>query len=178
MFKHALAGLDKLGPEAGVYTNQQDKQRIAGALAVQAKLNRPPLPEIQDIIPSQTNGNVFAAYKTPGNDLDVLRTHVTKPRPSSSPWPKTCRNPTLQISGSCRPLRKRHRAQWINQVMARLECGEQQVGAQLYGLAPVAHRRSTRPAIGPGCLARGRCSFGLRGGRCRQLWMPTLHRTC
>ncbi len=78
MFKQASAGLDKLGPEAGVYTNQQDKERIAGALAVQAKLNRPPLPEIQDIIPSQTNGNVFAAYINPGNDLDVLRTHVDK----------------------------------------------------------------------------------------------------
>ncbi|WP_180996770.1 XVIPCD domain-containing protein [Xanthomonas citri] len=39
LFKQALAGLDKLGPDAGVYTNQQDKERIAGALAVQAKLN-------------------------------------------------------------------------------------------------------------------------------------------
>ncbi|WP_324250554.1 XVIPCD domain-containing protein [Xanthomonas phaseoli] len=73
-----MAGLDKLGPEAGVYTNQQDKERIAGALAVQAKLHRPPLPEIQEVIPSQTNGNVFAIYKNPGNDMDVLRTHVDK----------------------------------------------------------------------------------------------------
>lgn len=78
MFKQALAGLDKLGPDAGVYTNQQDKERIAGALAVQAKLNRPPLPEIQDVIPNHTNGNIFATYKNPGNDMDVLRTHVDK----------------------------------------------------------------------------------------------------
>ncbi|WP_127170940.1 XVIPCD domain-containing protein [Xanthomonas euvesicatoria] len=78
LFKQALAGLDKLGPDAGVYTNQQDKERIAGALAVQAKLNRPPLPEIQEVVPSQTNGNVFATYKNPGNDMDLLRTHVDK----------------------------------------------------------------------------------------------------
>ncbi|MBB3858400.1 hypothetical protein FHY29_003849 [Xanthomonas arboricola] len=78
LFKQALAGLDKLGPDAGVYTNQQDKERIAGALAVQAKLNRPPLPEIQDVIPNHTNGNIFATYKNPGNDMDVLRTHVDK----------------------------------------------------------------------------------------------------
>ncbi|WIH04790.1 hypothetical protein KHF85_18850 [Xanthomonas translucens pv. graminis] len=78
LFKQALAGLDKLGPEAGVYTNQQDKERIAGALAVQARLSTPPLPEIQDVRPSPTNGNVFATWKNPGNDADVLRAHVDR----------------------------------------------------------------------------------------------------
>ncbi|MEA9554390.1 XVIPCD domain-containing protein [Xanthomonas nasturtii] len=80
-----MAGLDKLGPDAGIYSNQQDKERIAGALAVQAKLNRPSLPEIQDVIPSQTNGNVFATYKNPGNDMDVVRTHVDKAEAVNQP---------------------------------------------------------------------------------------------
>ncbi|WP_306348019.1 XVIPCD domain-containing protein [Xanthomonas citri] len=61
-----------------LHQSAKDKERIAGALAVQAKLNRPPLPEIQEVVPSQTNGNVFATYKNPGNDMDLLRTHVDK----------------------------------------------------------------------------------------------------
>jgi hypothetical protein len=76
-FKQALNGLDRLGPDAGVYTNQQDKERIAGALAVQAALHKPPLPEIQQVV-AGTNGNVIASWKNPGNDLDVLRAHVDK----------------------------------------------------------------------------------------------------
>ncbi|WP_441818251.1 XVIPCD domain-containing protein [Lysobacter sp. TAB13] len=78
LFKQALAGLDKLGPGAGVYDNQQDKERIAGALAVKAKLHTPPLPEIQEVRPSPTNGNVFAMWTNPGNEMDVLRPHVDK----------------------------------------------------------------------------------------------------
>ncbi|WP_343231455.1 XVIPCD domain-containing protein [Xanthomonas euvesicatoria] len=55
-----------------------DRRLIAGALAMQAKLHRPPLAEIQEVIPSQTNGNAFATHKNPGTDMDVLRTHVDK----------------------------------------------------------------------------------------------------
>lgn len=65
MFQQALTGLDTIGPNAGVYANQQDKERVAGALALQAR--KAGLPEIQDVVPSQTNGNVFAMWKNPGN---------------------------------------------------------------------------------------------------------------
>lgn len=82
-FKQALAGLDKLGPDAGVYANQQDKERIAGALAVEARAAK--LPEIQEVVPSQTNGNVFAVWKNPGNDGDVLRAHVDKNEAAKQP---------------------------------------------------------------------------------------------
>jgi hypothetical protein len=75
-FKQALAGLDKLGPEAGVYANQQDKERIAGGLAVEAKLHH--LPAIQDVVASPTNGNVFATWKNPENGQDMMRAHVDK----------------------------------------------------------------------------------------------------
>ncbi len=78
LFQQALAGLDRLGPDAGVYANQQDKERIAGALALQAKTQQPPLPEIQDVVVNPTNGNIFATWKNPGNATDMARVHVDR----------------------------------------------------------------------------------------------------
>lgn len=75
-FRQALAGLDRLGPEAGVYTNQQDKERMAGALAVEARQGR--LPGIQEVVANPANGNLFAVWKNPGNDQDVMRVHIDK----------------------------------------------------------------------------------------------------
>lgn len=78
LFQQALAGLDRIGPDAGGYQNQEEKERVAVALAVQAKTHTPPLPEIQDVQASQTNGNLFAVWTNPGNDQDVMRPHVDK----------------------------------------------------------------------------------------------------
>lgn len=78
LFRQALAGLERIGPEAGGYQNQAEKERIAGALAVQARQHVPPLPEIQEVQPSRTNGNLFAVWTNPGNDQDVMRPHVDK----------------------------------------------------------------------------------------------------
>ena len=83
MFQQALTGLDKIGPNAGVYDNQQDKERVAGALALQAR--KAGLPEIQEVVPSQTNGNVFAMWKNPGNEADLLRAHVDRGEAAQQP---------------------------------------------------------------------------------------------
>lgn len=82
-FRQALAGLDRLGPEAGVYTNQQDKERIAGCLPVEAKLQH--LPAVQDVVASPTNGNVFATWKNPENSQDVMRAHVDRSQAIKQP---------------------------------------------------------------------------------------------
>lgn len=82
-FKQALAGLDKLGPDAGVYGNQQDKERIAAGLAVDARANG--LPAIQDVVASPVNGNVFATWKNPDNSEDTMRAHVDKGEAAKQP---------------------------------------------------------------------------------------------
>jgi len=83
LFQQAMTGLDKIGPNAGVYDNQQDKERIAGALALQAR--KAGLPEIQEVVPSQTNGNVFAVWKNPGNEADLQRAHVDRDEAAKQP---------------------------------------------------------------------------------------------
>ena len=85
LFRQALAGLDRIGSEAGGYQTQAEKERIAGALAVQARMHVPPLPEIQDVQPSRTNGNLFAVWTNPGNDQDVMRPHVDKVAAAQQP---------------------------------------------------------------------------------------------
>ncbi len=86
-----------------------DRRLIAGALAVQAKLHRPPLPEIQEVIPSQTNGNTFVTHKNPGTDMDVLRTHVDKCEAVKQPLAENLQKLKLQPGKLCRHLHRRHR---------------------------------------------------------------------
>lgn len=85
LYRQALAGLEKLGPDAGVYASQQDMERIAGALAVQAKRQVPSLPGIHEVVSSPVNGNVFAVWKNPDNEQHVLRSHVERSEAINQP---------------------------------------------------------------------------------------------
>lgn len=105
LFRQALAGLDRLGPDAGVYRGLEEKERIAAALALQARLHQPPLPEIQDVRASQVNGNVFAIWRNPDNAADQLRPHVDRQHAATQPLHETLmalqgateRQPLLQL---------------------------------------------------------------------------------
>lgn len=83
LFQDALNGLDKLGPGAGVYDNQQDKERIAGALALRGR--QAGMPGFQDVVASPTNDNVFGVWKNPGNADDVQHAHVDKNEAAKQP---------------------------------------------------------------------------------------------
>lgn len=85
LYQQALAGLEQLGPDAGVYANAQDKERIAGALALQARTHVPALPDIHEVVSSTANGNVFAVWKSPDNDQYVLRAHVDRGEAAQQP---------------------------------------------------------------------------------------------
>ncbi|WP_256775679.1 MULTISPECIES: XVIPCD domain-containing protein [unclassified Stenotrophomonas] len=85
LYRQALAGLEQLGPEVGVYADVQDKERIAAALALRARTHVPPIPEIHEVVPSATNGNVFAVWKSADNDQFVMRAHVDRGEATQQP---------------------------------------------------------------------------------------------
>ncbi|RMH93195.1 hypothetical protein EBB59_06585 [Lysobacter pythonis] len=66
LFVQALQHLERLGPEAARYTDQADMERIAGAIALEAKRNR--LPAIDTIIPTR-DGELMATWTNPRNDM-------------------------------------------------------------------------------------------------------------
>nr|WP_242111851.1 XVIPCD domain-containing protein [Luteimonas aquatica] len=82
-----MRGLDKLGPEAGGYRNDDEKERIAGALALSAQESTPPLKEIHDVVASKVNGNLFAVWTNPGNNMDMMHTNVDKAQAVNQPLP-------------------------------------------------------------------------------------------
>ncbi len=85
LYRQALAGLEQLGPEVGVYADVQDKERIAAALALRARTHVPPIPEIHEVVPSATNGNVFAVWKSADNDQFVMRAHLDRGEATQQP---------------------------------------------------------------------------------------------
>ncbi len=76
LFKQALAGLDRIGPGAGMYADEAGKENLAAALAAKARSQMPPLPEIHDVLRGANGDNLFAVWKNPGNDQHMLRAHV------------------------------------------------------------------------------------------------------
>jgi predicted chitinase/biotin carboxyl carrier protein len=87
LFAQAMRGLEKLGPEAGGYRNEDEKERIAGALALSARNSVPPIKEIHDVVASPTNGNLFAVWTNPGNPVDVVHANVDKAQAARQPLP-------------------------------------------------------------------------------------------
>ena len=76
-FHQALAALDKANHLA-IFDNQQDKERIAAALALESTRGGTPLPGINEIKFTEENNRVFAVWNNPGNDLDVARVHIDR----------------------------------------------------------------------------------------------------
>lgn len=72
LFVQAMQHLDRLGPETARYTNQADMERIAGAIAYEAK--RQHMPAIDGIVPAR-DGELMATWTNPRNDL--LRHYAT-----------------------------------------------------------------------------------------------------
>jgi hypothetical protein len=72
LFVQAMRHLERLGPEAAQYTDRPDMERIAGAIAYEAK--RQHMPAIDGIVPTR-NGELMATWTNPHND--VLRHYAT-----------------------------------------------------------------------------------------------------
>jgi hypothetical protein len=72
LFVQAMGHLERIGPEAARYSDQADLERVAGAIAYEAKRQR--MPAIDDIVPTR-NGELMATWSNPRNG--VLRYYVT-----------------------------------------------------------------------------------------------------
>jgi hypothetical protein len=66
LFMQATQHLQRLGPEVANYSDHADMERIAGAIAYEAK--RQHMPGIDDLVPTR-NGELMASWINPRNDM-------------------------------------------------------------------------------------------------------------
>lgn len=73
LFNQALEQLDKLGPQPGQSWSQEQREQVAGAIALEAKRAR--LPAIDALVPSR-DGSLTAISRNPTDQLLSLRATV------------------------------------------------------------------------------------------------------
>jgi hypothetical protein len=83
LFSQALQHLKSMGPEKGGYSNPQDMERIAGAVADAA--HQRPLRSIESLTPSADGKGLIATWTNPGNPLDNDRVSVDKAQARTQP---------------------------------------------------------------------------------------------
>ncbi|QTF19418.1 hypothetical protein XFF6992_560006 [Xanthomonas citri pv. fuscans] len=111
LFKQALAGLDKLGPDAGVYTNQQKTRSGLPApwLSRQNLIVRlcPRSKKSFQAKPMAMSSQLIRIQEMTWTSCAPMSTKV---RPSSSRWQRTCRSWKPQTSKLYSPPHRKHHA--------------------------------------------------------------------
>lgn len=76
-FHQALTALDRAN-NLDIFDNQQDKERIAAALALESTRGQTPLPGINEIKFNNENNRVFGIWNNPNNESDVTKVYIDR----------------------------------------------------------------------------------------------------
>lgn len=87
LFIQAMGHVQKLGPQVGGYRNDEEKERVAAALALDAQDAR--MKSIHQIVPSTNGAGLIAVWTNPGNQEDRVRAYADKMEAVNQPLDKT-----------------------------------------------------------------------------------------